>query len=116
MNDMFGISVKCLPHTEELLASELKELGVQEIEPARRIVHGLCDMTTMQRVCYSSRLALRVLVPLESFSIRKVDDLYKKCLAMEWDNWMLLDQTFAIDSFCQFENEGRHCRLFQKGI
>ncbi len=98
MNDMFGISVKCLPHTEELLASELKELGVQEIEPARRIVHGLCDMTTMQRVCYSSRLALRVLVPLESFSIRKVDDLYKKCLAMEWDNWMLLDQTFAIDS------------------
>jgi putative N6-adenine-specific DNA methylase len=52
----------------------------------------------MYEVCYGSRLALRVYVPIAEFFIRKVEDLYKKALQIEWDNLMLLDQTFAIDA------------------
>ncbi len=95
---VFSIAVKCLANTEEMLSEELKELGVQDIEIAKRIVHGTATTEVMYRVCYCSRLALRVLVPVTEFKIRKVDDLYRQALKIEWDNLMLLDQTFAIDA------------------
>lgn len=99
MNEsVFNISVKCLPFTEELLKEELIELGVNDITIGRRVLHGSCDLKTMYRVCYTSRLALRILVPIAEFRLRKVDDLYKQAMKVEWDNLMLLDQTFAIDA------------------
>jgi len=94
----FSISVKCLANCEDLLAEELRDLGVTKIKLGKRVVYGECSQEVMYEVCYASRLALRVYVPIAEFFIRKVEDLYKKALQVEWDNLMLLDQTFAIDA------------------
>jgi putative N6-adenine-specific DNA methylase len=96
--EKFSISVKCLANCEELLAEELQEFGVEKIKVGKRVVYGECTQEIMYRICYCSRLALRVYVPIAEFFIRKVEDLYKKAMQIEWDNLMLLDQTFAIDA------------------
>lgn len=74
----FSISVKCLANCEELLAAELQELGVTKIKLGKRVVYGECTQEVMYEVCYCSRLALRVYVPIAEFFIRKVEDLYKR--------------------------------------
>ena len=94
----FSISVKCLAFCEELLLKELSDLGVTQLKLGKRVVYGTCSQSVLYKVCYLSRLALRVYVPIAEFYLRKVDDLYKKALQVEWDNLMLLDQTFAIDA------------------
>jgi putative N6-adenine-specific DNA methylase len=83
---------------EEVLAKELTELGASDVEPGRRCVYFSGDRTLLYRVNYCLRTALRVLVPVDSFRIRSVDDLYRQTKRIEWEDYLFIDQTFAIQN------------------
>lgn len=97
LQSRFGISIKTLQNFEELLAAELRELGATDINIARRIVHCRGDLEFVYRANYCLRTALRVLIPLASFNIKKADDIYDKAKKIDWTEFLEVDQTFAID-------------------
>src|SRR3990167_3449481 len=89
--------VSCPPKLEELLAEELNSLGI----PARKWPRGVSVEPTMEnvyRINYESRLATRVLWPLKLFTATDRETLYKEALSIEWDKWLTVDTTFAIDA------------------
>lgn len=91
------IFVSCPPKLESLLAEELNSLNI----PARKWPRGASVEATMQnvyRINMESRLATRVLWPIKLFACQDRDTLYKEALSIEWDQWISLDTTFAIDA------------------
>ena len=97
MEKEFPIVVKTMQSLEPLLAQEMIALGAKEVVEGRRVVRANCDLETLYKINYSARLALRVLCPLSSFSIRKADDLYTRAYEMPWEEYLNLDTTFAFD-------------------
>ena len=97
MEKIFPIVVKTMQSLEPLLAKEMIALGATDVEEGRRVVRANCDLETLYKINYRARLALRVLCPLNSFQIRKADDLYNKAYEMPWEEYLQADTTFAID-------------------
>jgi putative N6-adenine-specific DNA methylase len=102
MKDVMSLFVTCGQGLEELLASELVELGHKEV------TLGYCGVyvkDTSQKTIYSinyrSRLASRVLLPLFRFRCRDQRDLYENCFDFDWGQFFTMDQTFAIDANVQ---------------
>ncbi len=91
------IFVSCPPKIEALLAEELNSLGI----PARKWPRGVSVEPTMEnvyRINLESRLATRVLWPIKLFDCLDRDTLYKEAYSIEWDKWLTVDTTFAIDA------------------
>jgi putative N6-adenine-specific DNA methylase len=92
---------KTLFGLEKVLAAELEALGANEPTPANRAVIFTGDMNLLYRVNYFSRTALSVLMPLKEFWIKSADDLYRKCMDIEWDRYMDVDNTFSVSPVVQ---------------
>ncbi len=78
----------CPKNLEALLAQELSDLGAENI---KQTVAGVAfeekaggDPALLYRVCYWSRLANRVLLPLASQKLEKADDLYTFVNQQNW--------------------------------
>jgi len=97
LESRFGISIKTLQNFEEILAEELREIGATDINIARRIVHCRGDLELVYKANYCLRTALRVLLPVAAFNIKKADDIYDKAKKIDWTEFLDVDQTFAID-------------------
>ncbi|MEZ4984209.1 MAG: class I SAM-dependent RNA methyltransferase [Saprospiraceae bacterium] len=95
------ILVKTLAGLEEILAQELADLGAQEITPLKRAVKCTGD----HRVLYASNLwlrtALRVLVPVHTFTANTEQELYDGMKNVNWGQFMKLHQTFVVDVVTQ---------------
>lgn len=94
-----SLFVSCAPGLEELLMQELQELGFEEI------FKGFCgvyvrdtSMRSIYTINYTSRLASRVLLPLESFRCYDQKSIYKAASKVEWRPFLKRNQTFAIDA------------------
>jgi putative N6-adenine-specific DNA methylase len=87
---------KTLFGLEKVLADELISLGAVEISKANRAVLFTGDIPMMYKVNYMSRTALSVLMSLKEFWIKSADDLYRKCMQIEWDNYMDVDNSFSV--------------------
>jgi len=83
---------------EKLLASEIHELGGQDIEILNRAVSFTGDHEVLYRVNLWSRTALKVLIPIYSFTAHNETVLYKRVRRFNWTEMFNLDQTFAISS------------------
>ena len=101
------ISVKTFQHLEKVAIDELQALGATDIEVGRRIVHCEGDWELVYRANYEMRTALRVLIPIHSFHIRRDEDLYARAAKFDWEQWLGIDQTFAIDPSI-FSDHFRH--------
>lgn len=93
----FPIAVKTLPHLEPLLAAEMQHLGAWNVLPAKRVVHAEVNLEGLYKLNYCLRSGLRILVPIAEFQIRDVDDIYRNGLKVNWDQFLSVNQTFAID-------------------
>lgn len=82
---------------EEVLAAELKKLGAREIQSHNRAVSFIGDKGFMYKANFSLRTALRVLKSLHNFFISNAEDLYTEVKKMDWEQYISLDKTFAID-------------------
>jgi putative N6-adenine-specific DNA methylase len=83
---------------EEVLAQELIEIGADEVQIGRRSVYFSGDVKMLYKANYCLRTALRILVPIDSYKIYSVDDLYQRAKNFKWEELFDCDQTFAIQS------------------
>lgn len=83
---------------ESLLLKELKSLGAEKIRKVRAGISYTGDLATAYRSCLWSRLASRILLKLQSFSIGSEDDLYRASYDLPWEEHFSVDNTFAVDA------------------
>ena len=86
----------CAPGLEKLLADELRELGLAEVEPGPRIVRFAGRLIDAYGACMWSRLAGRILLPLTSYGVRSAEDLYGGARRVRWLDHLGTDTTFAV--------------------
>lgn len=94
-DSLFISSAHC---TQELLAKELKELGVSDVRSGHYGVFASKTMDNVYLVNYLSRLATRVLWPIAQFHCRHKEDLYEASRTINWDAFLTAKKTFAIDA------------------
>jgi len=83
---------------EQVLANELKALGVSDIQPLKRAVSFEGGQELMYKCNMHLRTALRILKPIYSFEAETERQLYDKMFSFDWSEYFKIDQTFAIDS------------------
>ncbi|WP_116363960.1 bifunctional 23S rRNA (guanine(2069)-N(7))-methyltransferase RlmK/23S rRNA (guanine(2445)-N(2))-methyltransferase RlmL [Parahaliea mediterranea] len=101
----------CPKGIESLLAHELQSLGANTVRETVAGVHFSGPLAAAYRVCLWSRLANRVLLPLATVDAADGDQLYAGLSALDWQRWMQVRQTFAID----FSGQNRAIRNTQFG-
>ncbi len=90
---LFATTPKAL---EDLLALELRTLGITQAKATVAGVSFQGDLETAYRVCLWSRIANRVLLVLNSFTVKSQDDLYKGVQEINWSEHLNPDGSFAV--------------------
>ncbi|TQM39233.1 putative N6-adenine-specific DNA methylase [Flavobacterium branchiophilum] len=83
---------------EEILATELKNLGAQNVEVGVRMVSFVGDKGFMYKANLSLRTALKILKPIYHFKANNEQALYKGISSMNWAKFLHANQTFVIDT------------------
>jgi putative N6-adenine-specific DNA methylase len=103
MNENFKMLAKTLFGFEELLAKELLTLGAREIKVGVRNVSFVGDIGFMYKANLALRTTVRILKPIKSFKVDSEEDLYNKIQLIEWEQYLKIDGTFAIDAVTNSE-------------
>ncbi len=91
------ILVKTLHGLEDCLAKELEEIGALNVKPLKRAVSCEGNLALVYRANYTLRTALRVLIPLYTFTAKNENEFYREVRKFDWEDHLELRQTFAID-------------------
>ncbi len=97
-SDDLKIQIKTFFGLEPILAEEIKKLGGRNVEIKNRAVNCEGDLGFLYKINYSARTALKILVPIYEFKAYNESKFYEKLSRLPWDDYMKLNQTFAIDS------------------
>lgn len=92
------IQIKTFFGLEVILAEEIKKLGGRNVEIKNRAVNCEGDLGFLYKINYSARTALKIIIPILEFKAFNESKFYDKLFKFEWDEFMNVDQTFAIDS------------------
>ena len=95
-NQLLTITLKTVFGLEEVLSDELKELGFSSIKILNRAVQVKGSWKDVYFLNLNIRCAISVLVQVETFYIKHEDDLYKKCMRIDWTKYFDLEKTFAV--------------------
>jgi putative N6-adenine-specific DNA methylase len=93
-----SLLAKTIYGLEEVLAAELRGLGARDIETHNRAVSFKGDLGVVYKCNLYLRTALRVLIPVEKFEVSDEHDLYNKVKAIDWEQYMAVEDTLAIDT------------------
>ena len=110
MDKQYTMIAKTFQGLEEVLAKELTELGANDVEIGRRMVSFSGDKEMMYRANFSLRTAIRILKPIKQFTAKNADEVYNEIKAIEWEEILDVEKTFAIDSVV-FSQEFRHSKF-----
>nr|WP_314170473.1 bifunctional 23S rRNA (guanine(2069)-N(7))-methyltransferase RlmK/23S rRNA (guanine(2445)-N(2))-methyltransferase RlmL [uncultured Aggregatibacter sp.] len=95
---------------EELLKSELTELGAQDAKVAQGGVHYWADDETLYRTLLWSRLSSRILLPIVQAKVFSDLDLYSAVLGVNWLDYFDEKVHFFVD-FNGTNQEIRHTQF-----
>jgi len=98
MGKNFKMVAKTLYGLEELLASELRQLGASAVELGTRNVSFEGDTGFMYKANLCCRTAIKILKPITAFNVFKEEDLYQKVYDIPWENYMDADGSLAVDA------------------
>jgi len=87
---MFGL--------EEILATELRELGAEDVKVLNRAVSFNGSQAILYKVNIGSRTAMRVLKNLKSFRVTDENELYDAIFNMKWEEHFTVKHSFMINS------------------
>ncbi len=104
MGETFEMVAKTLYGLEEILAGELLALGANDLQIGRRMVSFTGDKELLYKANFCCRTALRILKPIYHFKAKDADTVYKEVKKVEWEKYLTLDKTFAIDSVIYSED------------
>ncbi|MBS9438619.1 bifunctional 23S rRNA (guanine(2069)-N(7))-methyltransferase RlmK/23S rRNA (guanine(2445)-N(2))-methyltransferase RlmL [Photorhabdus noenieputensis] len=93
MNSLFASTARGL---EELLKNELEMLGAQSCKIVQGGVHFQGDGKVMYKSLMWSRLASRILLPLNEFNVYSDLDLYLGVQSIDWSQIFSVDSTFSV--------------------
>ncbi|MEM8525213.1 MAG: THUMP domain-containing protein [Bacteroidota bacterium] len=82
---------------EQVLADELTVLGAKNIEILHRAVRFEGNQKLLYRTNFESRMALRFLIPIRTFKTKHENHFYKRIQEIDWQKYLDLKTTFAID-------------------
>lgn len=108
MNHYLAITSKGL---ENLLADELKALGVNEPKVVQAGVKFKAPEDVLYRCCLWSRIASRFVLVLSEFDVRDDMDLYLGATAINWPSYFDSDKKIVVD----FNGTNREIRNSQYG-
>ena len=97
-SDNLKIQIKTFFGLEEILANELQKLGGLNVEIKNRAVNCEGDLGFLYKINYSCRTALKILVPILTFKTWDENRFYDKIFDFPWEDYLRVDQSFAIDS------------------
>ncbi|WP_462402861.1 bifunctional 23S rRNA (guanine(2069)-N(7))-methyltransferase RlmK/23S rRNA (guanine(2445)-N(2))-methyltransferase RlmL [Pseudomonas sp. Marseille-QA0332] len=97
MSDRYELYLTCPKGLEGLLAEEARGLGLLDVREHTSAIRGAGDMETAYRLCLWSRLANRVLLVLERFTMSNADDLYQGVHDVDWQDHLAADGTLAVE-------------------
>ncbi len=81
---------------EDILVTELKQLGAKNVKPALAGAYFEGSLEIAYRVCLWSRIANRVLLKLDTFTVTSQEDLYAGIYKINWFQHMKPDNSFAV--------------------
>ncbi len=87
----------CPKGIESLLADEIRHLGGEVERETHLGVIWRGDLTLAYRFCLWSRLASRLLLPLNESQVDNVDEMYEAARSVEWPAIFAVGATFRID-------------------
>lgn len=80
--------ISCLEGFERFLVRELKTLGIPHAKGAKLgVLVPQASLLDTYRICYGSRLALRVFWQLHNFTLWKPQNLYQQVVKMPWSEY-----------------------------
>lgn len=100
---MASFIVKTFAGLEPVLAEELRNLGATDVLELKRAVGFEGDQRMMYRANYELRTALRVLMPIDSFTAYNEQDLYAGIRETDWSKYMGVNDTLAVDAVANGE-------------
>ena len=106
----FEMIAKTFRGLEEVLATELVNMGANNVQLQRRAVSFTGDKALMYKVNLGSRTASRILKPILAFDASNPDEVYDQVKKINWSDYMDVDSTFAIDSTV-FSEAFRHSKF-----
>lgn len=89
---------------EEVLAKELIELGANGISIGNRMVSFRGDKMLLYKANFHLRTAIRILKPFLHFKALSADDVYNICREINWEEYMSVSNSFAVDSVVYSED------------
>lgn len=89
---------KTLAGLEEVLENEIRELGGENIVRLKRAVQFEGDLKLLYRANYELRTAVRILQPIAKLKVRNEHELYQEIQTINWQNYMHVRDTLAIDA------------------
>ena len=95
---------------EEVLAKELIELGANDVQIGRRMVSFTGDKTMMYKANFCLRTAIRILKPIKRFKAGDADEIYNALKPFEWECYMDVNTSFAVDSVV-YSEDFRHSKF-----
>ena len=104
MNQNFKMVATTMFGLEEVLATELKNLGALDIETGLRSVSFKGDKGFMYKANIALRTAIRILKPIKYFKVRDENDLYDKLQLIKWEQFMTAENTFSIGAVVNSKN------------
>ncbi len=99
----FKMIAKTIFGLEETLAGELSRLGAKDVEIHNRAVSFVGDKGFMYKANLCLRTALRILVPIETFTVVNEQSLYESIQTINWEDYMNVNDTLAIDTVLNSE-------------
>ncbi len=97
-SDKFPLIAKTMAELEDVLAEELIGIGAENVEIGTRMVSFTGDKALMYKANIHCRTALRILKPIHTFKAENADEVYEEVKKLNWDEYLSLDKTFAVDS------------------
>ena len=98
MTKNFKMVAKTLYGLEEILAQELRQLGASNIEIGVRNVSFEGDTGFMYKANLCCRTAIKILQPITAFNVFKEEDLYQKVYNINWQQYMDVKGSLAVDA------------------
>ena len=99
----FKMIAKTIFGLEEILSQELLKLGAKEVEIHNRAVSFVGDKGFMYKANLCLRTALRILVPFNIFKVTDEQSFYNSIKSINWEDYINVSDTIAIDTVLNSE-------------
>lgn len=106
----FEMLAKTFRGLEEVLATELVNIGANNVQLQRRAVSFTGEQALLYKANLCCRTASRILKPILTFEASNPDQVYEHVKKVNWSEYMTVDSTFAVDSTV-YSEEFRHSKF-----